>query len=197
MCPSAALMHCMVPTSLIAITFSASSSRYLSIAFRPVSKTPALLMRISIFPNLSAAAFISALQSPSLEMSVGTVSTFPPAALIFSATSSSAFCRLALMTTFAPSLANKIAAAAPTPELPPVMTAVLPCKRFMIVILLECLFCIRRAVYHIFPKLSTPIRKISPIFKIRVAEGGKRCYNRSETMQARSVRRHFRALFMG
>ena len=96
-----------------------------------MSRTPALFTKISIPPNLSTVAFIRFLQSSSFEMSVKTVSTLPPSALILDATSSRAACRRALITTFAPLFAKSIAVAAPTPELPPVITAVFPFKLYI------------------------------------------------------------------
>ena len=74
--------------------------------------------------------------------------------LIFSATSSRADCLLALITTEAPSFANRSAVAAPTPELPPVMTATLPCKCFSIVFPPK-IYYFTRTVYHFLTVLST------------------------------------------
>ena len=66
------------------------------------------------------------LQSSTLPISVGTANTVPPLALISFSTSANACALLALITTLAPSAANNFAAAAPTPELPPVITTTFP-----------------------------------------------------------------------
>ena len=66
-----------------------------------------------------------------MEISVETAYTSPPAAVISSATSFNAASLRAVITTVAPSAANSFAVAAPTPELPPVITAIFPFKRFI------------------------------------------------------------------
>ena len=127
-------MQRIVPFSFVSTIRSRSSSENRSIGFSPSSRIPALLTSISIFPYLSITFCISASGSSGFDISVETAKTSPPAALISSATFSSAVSLLAVITTVAPSFANNFAVAAPTPELPPVITATLPSKRPIIIL---------------------------------------------------------------
>ena len=124
-------MQYMVPFWLMSTMRSRSSSLKRSIGFNPSSRTPALLIRMSILPYFSMAVATSLSASPFLEMSVTTGNTSPPASRMAAATSSSGATRRAVIITFAPSFANNFAVAAPTPELPPVITATFPSNRFI------------------------------------------------------------------
>ena len=126
---AAARIQRIVPFWFVSMIRSRSSSVKRSIGFNPASRIPALLTRISILPYFSIAASINLSGSSGLEISVDNASTSPPACLISSAISSNAAALLAVITTDAPSAANNFAVAAPTPELPPVMTATFPVKR--------------------------------------------------------------------
>ena len=125
----AARMQRIVPFWLVSTMRSRSSSVKRSMGLSPSSRMPALLTSTSIFPNLSITTCISFSGSSGLEISVATARTLPPFSSISLATSCRAASRRAVITTVAPSAANSLAVAAPTPELPPVITATLSFKR--------------------------------------------------------------------
>ena len=89
-------------------------------------EVPALFSRISTPPKRSAVAFTTASTSSARVTSAGIASTSPPACRISPAVRSSTSLRRAQMLTRAPSRASFIAAARPSPALPPVTIATLP-----------------------------------------------------------------------
>ena len=154
----------------MSMTLFISSSVKLSIALSPLSRTPALLIRTSTLPNLAIVSATTRFASSAFDISLTTGRTSPPASRIFAATSSSCASRRAVMTTFAPSAANFCAVAAPTPELPPVIMATFPSKRF-----------IERSslVYKIFILVYHILVWVSSVFSISDKTDYRRCKHRA------------------
>src|SRR5919199_2868160 len=124
-----ALVHCQMPRTFTAITFSHSSSEISSKGFlTPRSKyIAALLTRTSIPPNSLAACWAIRDTLLSSVTSVCTNSAFEPFwPLISSASASPSRSRMSAMATLAPSAANALAYTAPIPLAPPVMITSFP-----------------------------------------------------------------------
>src|SRR4051812_48316467 len=129
----ASWQHRNTPLVFTANTLSHSASVIASI--RAMVMTPAFCTEMSTRPNSFSARSYSAVTSSLLVTSMRIDATWAPAALRPAATSSTR-ASIALTTTAAPSSAKRFAIAAPMPPLAPVITAVLPSKRFCTFLLL-------------------------------------------------------------
>src|SRR6266487_892496 len=110
-----------VPVRLMPMTrFHASGS--VSVA-EPNDSTPAAVIRMSMPPNSAAARPAMASTCAGADTSIAIAAARPPAAEISPATASAWPAAMSATRTQAPSPANRIAAARPMPEPPPVTTA--------------------------------------------------------------------------